>query len=115
METNTYRNLRLTNWALYNEELDDRLETSVQSIPTEYKSIEDIEKTLTIINDSLMSAYEKSCPLKKEGMGKGTPWWNRRLSLLQSGLRKLFNRAKTLRKLETGKPIKNTGKSLRKN
>ncbi|WP_255576943.1 hypothetical protein, partial [Enterobacter cloacae complex sp. 2DZ2F20B] len=90
MEIKTYRNPRLTNWALYNEELDDRLGTSVQSIPTEYISTEDIEKTLTIINDSLMSAYEKSCPLKKEGLGKGTPWWNRRLSLLQSGLRKLF-------------------------
>ncbi|KAJ3655388.1 hypothetical protein Zmor_014521 [Zophobas morio] len=63
-------NPRLTNWALYNEELDDRLGTSVQSIPTEYRSTEDIEKTLTIINDSLMSAYEKSCPLKKEGLGK---------------------------------------------
>ncbi|KAJ3652637.1 hypothetical protein Zmor_018585 [Zophobas morio] len=60
METKTYRNPRLTNWALYNEELDGRLGTFVQSIPTEYRSTEDIEKILSIINDSLMSAYEKS-------------------------------------------------------
>ena len=69
-------NPRLTNWALYNEELEDRLGTSVQSIPIEYKSTEDIEKILTVVNDIRMSAYEKSCPLKKEDLHKGTPWWN---------------------------------------
>ncbi|KAJ3643589.1 hypothetical protein Zmor_026290 [Zophobas morio] len=45
-------------WALYNEELKERLRTSLQSTPIEYKSTEDIEKTLTIINDSV--AYEKT-------------------------------------------------------
>ena len=54
----------------------EKLGTSVQSIPIEYKSTEDLEKTLTIINDSLMSAYEKSYPLKKEGLGKDTQWCN---------------------------------------
>ncbi|KAJ3650105.1 hypothetical protein Zmor_021813 [Zophobas morio] len=74
IKTKTYRNPRLTNWALHNEELEDRQGTSVQSIPIEYKSTENSEETLTIINDSLMSAYEKSCPLKKENLSKGTTW-----------------------------------------
>ena len=38
IETKRYRNPRLTNWALYNEELEDRLGTIVQWIPIEYKS-----------------------------------------------------------------------------
>ena len=62
IETKTYRTPRLTNWALYNKEMEDRVGISVQSTPIEYKSTEDIE---TIIKDSLMSAYEKGCPLKK--------------------------------------------------
>ncbi|KAJ3665506.1 hypothetical protein Zmor_000998 [Zophobas morio] len=73
-----------------------------------------VEITLTIINNSLMSAYEKSFPLKKEGLGKGTPWWNRRLSLLQSWLRKLFNRAKNTKKTDDWKAYKEHRKEFKK-
>ncbi|KAJ3659243.1 hypothetical protein Zmor_010944 [Zophobas morio] len=79
-----------------------------------YKSTEDTEKSLTIINDSLMSGYEKSCSLEKEGLGKGTPWWNRRLSVLQSGLRKLFSRAKNAKKCEDWEAYKEHRKEFKK-
>ncbi|XP_063911168.1 uncharacterized protein LOC135128204 [Zophobas morio] len=61
-----------------------------------------------------MSAYEKSCPLKKEDLGKGTSWRNRRLSLLQSGLRKLFNRAKNTKKIEDWEAFKEHRKEFKK-
>ncbi|XP_063908829.1 uncharacterized protein LOC135126664 [Zophobas morio] len=78
IETKTYRNPRLTNWALYNEELEDRLGTFVQSIPIEYKSTEDREN------------------LRKKAWAKV----HRRLSLFQSGQRKLFDSAKNTKKTE---------------
>ncbi|KAJ3645600.1 hypothetical protein Zmor_023242 [Zophobas morio] len=61
-----------------------------------------------------MSAYEKSCPLKKEGLGKGTPWWNRRFCLLQSGLRKFFNRGKNTKKTEDWEAYKEHRKEFKK-
>ncbi|KAJ3654940.1 hypothetical protein Zmor_014090 [Zophobas morio] len=61
-----------------------------------------------------MSAYEKSCPIKKEGLGKGTPCWNRRLNLLQSGLKKLFNRAKNTKKTEDWEAYKEHRKEFQK-
>ncbi|KAJ3651936.1 hypothetical protein Zmor_017940 [Zophobas morio] len=61
-----------------------------------------------------MSVYEKSCPLKKEGLGKGTPWWNRSLSLLQSGLRNHFDRAKNTKKTEDWVAYKDHRKEFKK-
>ncbi|KAJ3665759.1 hypothetical protein Zmor_001236 [Zophobas morio] len=61
-----------------------------------------------------MSAYGKSCPLKKKGLGKRTPWWNRRLSLLHSGLRKVFSRAKNPKKTEDWEAYKEHRKEFKK-
>ena len=95
IETTTYRNSRLTDWALYNEELEDRLGTFVQSITTKYIWIDRRHR-----DDFDYYQWLSNVLLKKEGLGKGTLWWKRKLSLLQSGLRKLFNTEKNTKKTE---------------
>lgn len=86
-----YRKPTLTNWSTFFRLLqaDQRLAANGRLATTE-----DIDRQVDILNDTLLEAFHKACPLKKVKEGKSVPWWNRRLQGLRSESRKLFRRAK---------------------
>jgi Endonuclease-reverse transcriptase len=82
-----YRNPRSTNWELFEEELESR----IRGHDTELDGVQAIENSVSVIQKSLVAAYEESCPLKTANQGCKTPFWDSELGKLRKEARRSWN------------------------
>lgn len=83
---------RKTDWVLYNE----CLQAELQGLQYNIATTEELEEASRHLRDTIVAAYEKSCPVKKVNFSRNVPWWNKELDRLRTSARKSFNRAKRI-------------------
>lgn len=86
-----YRDPKKTNWDSYRVDLETRL----KGYSCRPKTAEELEVAVDWIQQSILLAYHKNCPLKERRSPRQVAWWNKELDVLKGNTRKLFNRAKT--------------------
>lgn len=84
------RNPRRTDWTLYREHLCG----SLSLISTVAKNTDELDRAVERVNESILEAFQESCPLRKRQAVMSTPWWSRELDRLRKLTRRSFNRAK---------------------
>lgn len=84
-----FRNPRRTNWKKYRE----LLTKSIKGRRVDTTSIETLETSIDIIEQSLITSFRKACPLSKQVGKKHQPWWNQDLKRLRKISRIAFNKA----------------------
>ncbi|KAG8224589.1 hypothetical protein J437_LFUL009431 [Ladona fulva] len=67
-----YRDPKATNWDLYRSELKRDIEGIAQH---KFWNQDEIEASVTFLHRSIISSYEKSCPLKVKKEGQQLSWW----------------------------------------
>lgn len=82
-----FRNPRKTNWELYKRKLSWRLGEWNSCI----RNVEDIEREVDNLTDSLIFSYEESCPLRVPGNRRKTPWFSKDLQELKAKCNKAWN------------------------
>lgn len=105
-----YRNPRSANWELYKEDL----RSGLIGMPTRYNDEADIEISMTHLTSSIITAYERSCPLKQRLSTAKTPWWNSNLEGHRKEVRRLFNKAKRTSEFEHWEDFKEAQKHYKK-
>lgn len=85
--TVSYRNPRKTNWELYKNKVK-----SIQIDKIEDKN--HLEKAAKNITDVIISAFNESCPVRKQKSNRDVPWWNDALGKLRKKARRLFKQSK---------------------
>ena len=81
---------KLTDWCAY----QGHIKSEIEDLDVGINTADDLELVSSNLNCLLLSAYEKSCPLKRQRVTRSVPWWNKELERLRKHTRKLFNRAK---------------------
>ncbi|KAG8236316.1 hypothetical protein J437_LFUL015943 [Ladona fulva] len=71
-----YRDPKATNWDLYCSELKRDIEGISQH---KFRNQDKIEASVTFLHRSIISSYEKSCPLKVKKEGQQLSWWGAEL------------------------------------
>ncbi|XP_037292209.1 uncharacterized protein LOC119188592 [Manduca sexta] len=89
---------------------------NLKHIPEEYGGPADIEKHVNKLTETLIDAFQKSCPLTGHTprTANRSGWWSPQLEKLRCKLRKLFNRAKNTRKAEDWDAYKATQAAYKK-
>ena len=81
------RNVRNTDWDVFAQHTDSRLEQcKEESMPT---SPADVEILASYVNLSFQEAMKKACPLKRKKKRKTVPYWSRELTELRREARRL--------------------------
>ena len=89
------RNPRPTNWAGYRADLESQLKNALNR----FYSKEDLELVSKFSTDARKDSFEMNCTVKLKNSLTHVPWWNKQLSTLRNGVRKLFNRARNTSKM----------------
>lgn len=85
-----FRVPKLTDWEAYRGQLKSELE----GIGSNIESIHDLNLAASLLKETIISSYERCCPIKHKKANRDVPWWNRELGLLRAEARRQFNRAK---------------------
>ena len=83
------RNRRNTNWATYNQELEQKIGMWFGKV----ENPKDIENELTKVSSVLIQSFEKACPERRIGRRNRVPWWNKDLTILRKKANKAFHKA----------------------
>jgi hypothetical protein len=94
-----FRNPRRTNWELYKNDLKGNLEI----IPRRICTIKDTDRSVEQLQRAIVSSFYRNCPAKTTRSLRNAPWWNKQLSGLRTGTRRLFNTAKRTGQLDVYK------------
>ena len=89
-----YRNVRKTDWNDYKE---STLPAEVCKLfpLREPRTIKDLDSKAEEVTNCIITAFQKSCPLKRAGNKfKSNPWWNQDLVSLRRETRRLERKAK---------------------
>ncbi|KAG8239629.1 hypothetical protein J437_LFUL019231 [Ladona fulva] len=78
-----YRDPKATNWDLYRSELKRDIEGIYQH---KFRNQDEIEASVTFLHRSIISSYEKSCPLKVKKEDQKLSWWGAELEGLHDFL-----------------------------
>ena len=87
-----YRNPLLTDWQGYLKTLKNEIEEKGVNI----KERQQIDLAVESLQDAILYAYQRNCPLKVKRDNRKVSWWNKKLELKRKEVRKLFNKAKEL-------------------
>ncbi|TGZ51586.1 hypothetical protein DBV15_11906 [Temnothorax longispinosus] len=91
-ESKPFRNPKRTNWEMFSKLVERYVDGGPRVQMSEYPSIEGIEILVSELEDALMRAFKKSCPVSRSR--KATKlWWNSPFQL-RTETRKLYNHAK---------------------
>ena len=90
------RNLKKTDWTVYDQELQQRIGLWIGRV----KTLEDIEKELATVNTAIIQSFEKACPWRKVSGRTRTPGWTRELTTLHKRSNHAFHTAYKSRKTE---------------
>lgn len=86
------RNPRNTNWTRFGELVNDRIGKESACL---LGNVEDLDKKVDWLSDTLLDAYEKSCPLPKKRSKQNPPWWNTNIAAEVKEIRKLRNKLRS--------------------
>lgn len=84
-----FRNPKATNWNLYKEVLEGKLEGNGSRLWT----VGSIDAAVDRLQKDIIDAYKEACPEKKTTGHKKVAWWSGELQTLRSRTRKLLNKA----------------------
>ena len=84
-----YRNPKKTNWEVYESELNKCL----QRVEINIKDTGSLDAITEHIEWSVMSAFKKACPVKRESRRTGAPWWTGSHKPKLTELRKLCRKS----------------------
>ncbi|KAG8225457.1 hypothetical protein J437_LFUL004458 [Ladona fulva] len=77
-----YRDPKATNWNLHRSELTRDIQGISQQ---KFRNQDEIEASVTFVHSSIISSYEKSCPLIVKKEGQQLSWWGAELEGLCLG------------------------------
>jgi ribonuclease HI len=80
-----FRNIRRTDWELYNREL--------RTIGINFEGNDSLDTKAQKLEDCIITAFHKSCKLSRGKTGKLPPWWNNNLTKLKKEVFSLKRRA----------------------
>lgn len=86
----TYRDPKKTNWDQYVQ----HLQTAITTSPSRIETVSELESASALLNETIINAYNRSCPIKQSSSSRDVPWWNKKLEGLRKNSRRLFNKAK---------------------
>ncbi|XP_037932593.1 uncharacterized protein LOC119667375 [Teleopsis dalmanni] len=90
-DTFEIRNVRKTNWSLYNF----YLEQNISCLGNRITNCQELNLEVNKLENIITGAFENSCELIKKKRSRNVPWWNRELDILRKKARQLLNRAKS--------------------
>jgi len=82
------RNIKRTNWSLYDVELC----ASVGLWFGQFKTSDDVERELENVNFAILNVYLKACPERRILRRHKVPWWNHELKVLRAKASKAFHK-----------------------
>lgn len=107
-----FRNPVKTDWAKFSDFVAIRLKSSPEG---DISNKTQIEKSVSLITDTLTAAFKRSCPISRPPKRSHAPWWTEELRLLRTKTRKLFNKAKQTRTEEDWNLYRSSFNEFKKN
>lgn len=92
--TISFRNPSKTNFKLFEEQMNIEL-TNFDYFDLE--TPEKLDKCVNTLTHKIVKVFHKTCPLSKTSNKQHKPWWNTTLKDERRAVRKLYNKAKSLR------------------
>ncbi|XP_036344884.1 uncharacterized protein LOC118754097 [Rhagoletis pomonella] len=92
-----FRNVRNTDWGVYN----NKLRTLLPKIPPRDPATQvELEGLVNQVTKAMNSSLSAGCPVVRYRGKSKPPWWSKQLSLLRESNRSMFNKAKATRAAE---------------
>ena len=87
---NTYRNPKRTDWDKFKTLVAEKMGKANLN----FDNVNNIESSVYNIENTLISSFKKTCPIRKINKKKNQVWWNSNLKVLRKKTRKSFNEAR---------------------
>ena len=88
-----FRNVRLTCWNKYVNEIEQKLNKQILPPLPVPSSKEDIDVLANKVHSVITDSYEAACPLRKSLRKQDNIWWNSKLTSLRKEARRTWRRA----------------------
>lgn len=107
----TFRNIRRTDWNIFCEAVEARLDISTpDTLQTEMAVDHAVEHVTRVLNE----AFRAACPVSRTKRKSRPPWWNSELGKLREATRRQFNVAKGSRDQADWSGYKDSVRSFKK-